>query len=81
MYCARPVVGANAGGVPEEIIDWETGILYPPGDDKRLANAISFLLDNPEIGRSMGRAGKKRVTQFFNKEILCKKIEHVYESI
>jgi len=81
MACATPVVGANAGGVPEEMADRETGYLYPPGNAGAMAQKIINLLDNPEMAKSMGQAGQKRVYTVFEKEQLCRKIENVYENI
>ncbi|MCP4076200.1 MAG: glycosyltransferase [Gammaproteobacteria bacterium] len=79
MACATPVVGANAGGVPEEMSNRETGYLYPPGNAEIMADKIISLLDNPETAKSMGKAGHKRVHTVFEKKQLCQKIENIYE--
>ena len=81
MYCARPVVGANAGGVPEEVVDGVTGLLYSPGDADQMAEKIIYLIENPEAGRAMGEAGRQRVEQVFNKKILCAQMENIYKKL
>ena len=81
MFCSKPVVGANAGGVPEEVVDWKTGLLYTPGDYKKMAEAIIYLLKNPEMAKKMGRAGKDRIEKLFNKQYLCAKMESIYEEL
>lgn len=81
MCCSRPVIGANAGGVPEEVADGITGILYPPGNHKQMAEKIIRLLERPELARQMGEAGKKRVEGVFNKKTLCTRIENVYQEM
>jgi len=81
MFCSKPVVGAKAGGVPEEIINDTTGLLYQPGDYKKMAEAIIYLLQNPDEAKKMGRAGKDRVDRLFNKQNLCSKMESIYEEL
>jgi glycosyltransferase involved in cell wall biosynthesis len=65
MAMKLPVVGTRAGGIPEAVIDGETGILVEPGHASELATAIGRLLkDRPLRGR-MGEAGLARVTEHF----------------
>ena len=78
MYCRTPVVGADAGGVPEEVEDLKTGLLYQPGNHQQMAQNILRLLDNPDQASAMGLAGKDRVLRIFEKQSLCRKIENVY---
>ena len=79
MYCGRPVVGADAGGVPEEVADEETGLLYEPGNHKQMAEKILRLLMSPPLALQMGDAGYQRVQRIFEKTYLCKKIQNEYE--
>ncbi|MGC8827389.1 MAG: glycosyltransferase, partial [Anaerolineae bacterium] len=55
MAAGVPVVGANAGAVPEIITDGETGLLVPPGDAPALAKAIGRLLDDAPLAESVRR--------------------------
>lgn len=52
-----PVVGTRVGGVPEMMIEGESGLLVPLGDVPALTQAIASLLDNPELRQKMGEAG------------------------
>jgi len=79
--CAKPVVASNAGGPPEIIVNGTTGILYPIGDYTKIAGAVIQILSDPQAARQMGIKAKKRIDQFFNKQFLCNKIEHVYTKI
>lgn len=81
MCCGRPVIGAKAGGVSEEVADGVTGLLYSPGDVDQMAEKISHLLKNPETGRAMGEAGRQRVEQVFNKKVLCPQMENIYRGL
>ncbi|MEZ4381271.1 MAG: glycosyltransferase family 4 protein [Nannocystaceae bacterium] len=59
--CERPVVGTRSGGIPDAIIDGETGLLVPEGDPAALADALVRLFDDPALRRALGRAGRARV--------------------
>lgn len=56
-----PVIGAYAGGVPDVIDDGENGYLIPFGDTAALAARIALLIDNPQLARRMGAAGREKV--------------------
>jgi glycosyltransferase involved in cell wall biosynthesis len=68
MAECKPVVAANAGGVPDVVVDGETGVLIPPGDVGALTEALLTLLDNPEMQRQLGAAGAARVQTHFSFE-------------
>lgn len=66
MAMGMAVVGTTAGGIPEVVIDGETGLLVPPGDHDALARAIVTLLKDPDRRRRMGEAGRRRVAAAFD---------------
>ena len=66
MGAGLPVVASNVGGVPELVIDGETGILVPPGDPHSLGEAIKRLLEDPPLLRRLGEAGRARVAEHFD---------------
>ena len=53
MSCGLPVVATRVGGTPEAVADGATGVLVPPGDPERLAEALL------ELGRDGARARKR----------------------
>jgi glycosyltransferase involved in cell wall biosynthesis len=61
MAHGRPVVGSRVGGLAELIVDGETGILVPPRRPDLLRKALQRLLDQPELRRKMGAAGRDRI--------------------
>lgn len=81
MACRIPVVGANAGGVPEEINNQTTGFLYKPGDPDEMADKTIWLLEHPRNACQMGEAGYGRIMTLFEKTRLCKKIEKIYQNM
>jgi glycosyltransferase involved in cell wall biosynthesis len=66
MAAGVPVVASNVGGVPEVVVDGDTGLLVPPGDPKSLAAAIERLLEDPVLCRRFGEAGRIRVAEHFD---------------
>lgn len=65
MAEGRPVVAARAGGVPDVVVDGETGLLAPFGDVDAVCGALRTLLADPALRQRMGAAGRARVlTQF-----------------
>jgi glycosyltransferase involved in cell wall biosynthesis len=81
MAAAKPVVATYTGGIPEVVLDDETGFLVAPQNPNALARAIFELLDNPEKAAEMGRRGKERVKDKFTKERMISEIENLYESL
>jgi glycosyltransferase involved in cell wall biosynthesis len=73
MTCSRAVVSTRAGGLPEAVVDGETGRLVPTHDEPALAHAIVELLQNPERRVAMGAAGRRRVIDQFS-------VEHMVEA-
>ena len=65
MARSRPVIAADAGGVPEIVADGVTGFTVQPRDTDAMAEAMTFLLANPEKARAMGAAGLERAHELF----------------
>src|SRR5262249_46673959 len=79
MACRRAVVGTRAGGIPEVVVDGQTGLLVPPHDDTALAAAIVRLLRDASLRQALGDAGRKRVEDEFSAERMVAKTVAVYE--
>jgi glycosyltransferase involved in cell wall biosynthesis len=81
MAIQVPVVAYAVGGLPEVIADGETGILVYGRDPKKLANAVSILLDNETRRKEMGVKGRQRVeTNFDIKKVIPQYVE-LYKSL
>jgi glycosyltransferase involved in cell wall biosynthesis len=68
MASARPVVSTRLAGIPELVVDRQTGMLARPGDSTALAQALEQLLCDPELRLRFGRAGRERIEQHFRIE-------------
>jgi len=65
MASARPVVSTPVAGIPELVVDGQTGILVSPGDVPALTQALEQLLRDGELRLRYGRAGRARIEQHF----------------
>ncbi len=61
-----PVIASAVSGIPEVVIDGETGWLVPAEDPPRLAAALAAALDDPEAAAERGQAGYRRVREAFS---------------
>ena len=68
MASARPIVSTRLAGIPELVVDGQTGMLAPPGDSTALAHALEQLLRDPELRWRFGHAGRARIEQHFRIE-------------
>jgi spore coat protein SA len=80
MACERPVIATQVGAIPEIIDNGKNGILIPPHNVKALASAIIFLLDNHNIAKQMGTAGRDKVEKHFTWEKVVKRVTKAYET-
>lgn len=68
MALARPIVASAVGGIPEMLVDGESGRLVPPDDRDALAGALVELLRDEERRTALGRAAYVRLTTHFSLE-------------
>lgn len=74
----RPVVCAASGGIPDVVMEGETGFLVPPGDARALADALDKLLADPLLAARMGEAGRQLVLGRFSWPRIAEQIEDVW---
>ena len=77
----KPVIGAQAGGVPDVITDGVTGYLVPFGDVPALAARIGALLADPVLRGQLGRAGHAVVLRDHTWDAKIAKITTIYEQL
>ena len=81
MAASRAVVATTAGGIPEIVVEGETGLLVRPGHAAPLAEAIISLLGAPERRQAMGAAGLARVREHFTVERMVDLTLALYERV
>ena len=95
MACETPVIGSAVGGIPEIIIEGQTGFLIPlesvsrtdfnPKNPERyqkeFAQKVNHLLDNEELADKMGKAGRERVLDKFSWESIAKTTFNYYAEV
>lgn len=75
-----PVIASAIGGVPESLLDGQSGLLVSQRNPEALASAILWLCDHPEIWSPMGRVGRTFVEERFNLEKLHDQLVSLYKS-
>jgi glycosyltransferase involved in cell wall biosynthesis len=81
MACGLAVVASRAGGLPEMVVDRETGLLVPPGEAEALAEALGALACDRVRARTLGAAGRRRVEQEFAVERMLERVIAVYGGV
>ena len=81
MAASIPVVSSAVGGMPESVIDGETGLLVPPRDSHALALAVNRLIGDEALRANLGDTGRKRVEANFSIERTLERTLEVYQSV
>jgi glycogen synthase len=95
MACGTPVVGSKVGGIPEIIVNGETGFLVPlkyksnvdfsPKNPEKFqstfAEKLNLLLTNPELSKEMGVAARKRAKTVFGWRGIAKQTADFYQEL
>jgi glycosyltransferase involved in cell wall biosynthesis len=66
MAAGLPVVATAVGGIPEIVVDGETGILVRPGDSDSLAEALEAIVSRERLRADLGQAGRRRAVERFS---------------
>lgn len=77
----KPVIGSNIGGIPEMVIDGETGLLFGPGNENDLREKIAYFLNNPKKVAEMGKNARRKVEEEYNAELHYKSLMEIYYKI
>jgi glycosyltransferase involved in cell wall biosynthesis len=81
MAAGVPVVGSRVGGIPEMVVDGETGLLTSPRDPAALAHALHGLLADATLRRRYGAAARARAQSEFNLSLHAARLQTVYDDL
>jgi len=78
MSVGVPVVAAAVGGIPDQIVHGESGLLAPPEDSHALASAALLLFRDPALVRRVAQRGRMRAATTLNHSTMVARVEAVY---
>jgi glycosyltransferase involved in cell wall biosynthesis len=81
MASGLPVIATDVGGIPEVVIDRETGLLIQPSNSQAIADAVVLLFNDPNLRIRLGDAGRTFVYAQFSAQTLVKEMETVYKHL
>ncbi len=81
MAAGRPVIGSRVGGIPEMVVEGETGVLVPPRDPSALADGIARVLTDRACRIRMGGAARQRAATAFSIEAHGARLQDFYDSV
>jgi glycosyltransferase involved in cell wall biosynthesis len=79
LAMAKPVAATQIGGIPEVILEGETGLLSPPKDPEALALAMARLMGDGPLRERLGRQGRNLVVEKYSLERMAARVEAVYD--
>jgi glycosyltransferase involved in cell wall biosynthesis len=81
MAMEKPVVAADTGAIKEVVKDGQTGFLIKPRDVHEIAEKVTVLYHNPDLGASLGREGRRLVKGQYSLDVMLDKIEKLYKGL
>jgi len=81
MELGLPIVASNVGGIPDVVIDGETGILVPEKDPEALASAYKRLAAEPELVKHLLAGAQKRINECFTWDGIIERQIAVYNKV
>ncbi|MBI9089247.1 MAG: glycosyltransferase family 4 protein [Desulfobacterium sp.] len=77
----RPVVGSRIGGIPELVIDNETGLTFIPGDTNDLKKKMLKLINDKELANKLGQNARKLIEKKFQATIVYQRLIGIYKNV
>lgn len=81
MACARPVIGANVGGIKSTVVDGKTGFLVPARDPRAVARCLARLHADPGMAQDMGDEGMRRAFQYYTWRSVAQQTAAIYDRV
>jgi glycosyltransferase involved in cell wall biosynthesis len=81
MALCKPVIGSRIGGIPEQIEDGKTGLLFAMGNATELAERMENLSNNAGLREKMGQAARRKLEQEYSLEDHNRQLLSIYTSL
>ncbi len=81
MAFGKPVIGSRIGGIPEQIEDGKTGLLFEMGNENELKEKMAFLYDNQGVRQEMGQAARQKLENEYSLEHHCQGLLNIYSQL
>lgn len=81
MASGKPVIGSDAGGIPEVVIDQQTGLIFHGNDADGFFQGIKTLASDANFRQTLGRSGLQRAKEHYNRPIQMQKIVALLKSL
>lgn len=78
MESGLPIIASDIGGIPEQLLDHECGLLVPTSNSEAIASAITFLINNPAQAIRLGKNARLRVQKIFNIDAMLRGLKTIY---
>ena len=81
MSCQVPVISTSGSGMDSFLGDGAAGMLFPVGNVSSMVEGCIRILDNPDLARRMGEAGRKRAIEQYHQDIIVGQYEQLYREV
>jgi phosphatidylinositol alpha-1,6-mannosyltransferase len=75
--CGIPVVGGSSGGIPDAVLEGETGLLVDARTPGPVLDAVRLLLMDRVLARRLGAGGRKAVESYFNWDRVASDVQRI----
>ena len=81
MALRKPVIASRVGGLPEVVVDRQSGVLVPPEDPRAISQAIAAFIKDPGLYAGLAEAGRLRYQERFTEKRMVDAVAAVYRSL
>lgn len=81
MALAKPVIGSHIGGIPEQVLDGQTGFLFSPGNVSELVECVNRLANEPQLAAELGRGARTRLEDVYSLDRHFSSIDRVFQEL
>ncbi|MCF8069440.1 MAG: glycosyltransferase family 4 protein [Desulfobacterales bacterium] len=81
MAMGKPVIGSNIGGIPEQVEDNKSGLLFEMGNSDDLASKMQFLIQKPDLRLQYGMAARQKLEREYSLQNHCSNLLEIYNQL